>query len=247
MQLGVRVELLCVPLLHVRAHEGERPVLRGLACSTVCSLLEQQLQLRKSEMGGVEQQARQGDATLKQLIADEKKQRKELANHAALYRQANDGLKELEQTDADEALADLESARADVEQEQEKAERATADEEGYHQDHARYQAEYAPRKAKFDAAGVHPSDLETLADLAKIADLSVFHFARVFKRATGSSPYHYVRERRLDLSRQLLADGQLPICELALACGFSNQSHFTSAFSRAMGMSPGRYRLLIRQ
>ena len=114
--------------------------------------LEQQLQLRKSEMGGVEQQARQGDATLKQLIADEKKQRKELANHAALYRQANDGLKELEQTDADEALADLESARADVEQEQEKAERATADEEGYHQDHARYQAEYAPRKAKFDAA-----------------------------------------------------------------------------------------------
>ena len=114
--------------------------------------LEQQLQLRKTDLGGVEQQARQGDATLKQLIADEKKQRKELANHAALYRQANDGLKELEQTDADEALADLESARADVEQEQEKAERATADEEGYHQDHARYQAEYAPRKAKFDAA-----------------------------------------------------------------------------------------------
>ncbi|MBY0582712.1 MAG: AraC family transcriptional regulator [Sphingomonas sp.] len=93
----------------------------------------------------------------------------------------------------------------------------------------------------------HLDEEITLADLAKIADLSVFHFARVFKRATGSSPYHYVRERRLDLSRQLLADGQLPICELALACGFSNQSHFTSAFSRAMGMSPGRYRLLIRQ
>ena len=114
--------------------------------------LEQQLQLRKSDLGGVEQQARQGDATFKQLIADEKKLRKELASHSDLYRKANNGLKELEQTDADEALADLESARADVEQEQEKAERATADEEGYHQDHARYQAEYAPRKAKFDAA-----------------------------------------------------------------------------------------------
>jgi len=114
--------------------------------------LEQQLQLRKSDLGGVEQQARQADATLKQLIADEKKQRKELAHHAHLYREANNGLKELEQTDADEALADLESARAEVEAEQERAERATSDEESSRQEQTRWQAEYAPRKAKFDAA-----------------------------------------------------------------------------------------------
>jgi len=114
--------------------------------------LEQQLQLRKSELAAVEQQARQADATLKQLRDDEKKQRKELARHSDLYRQASNGLKELEQTDADEALADLESARDDVEQEQEKAERAAADEETYRQEQARWQAEYAPRKAKFDEA-----------------------------------------------------------------------------------------------
>ena len=67
----------------------------------------------------MEQLARQTDASLKQLRDDEKQQRKELARHSERYRQANNGLKELEQTDADEALADLESAREDVEREQE--------------------------------------------------------------------------------------------------------------------------------
>lgn len=81
-----------------------------------------------------------------------------------------------------------------------------------------------------------------LADLAAVAGLSVFHFARVFKLATGQSPYQFVHDRRLERSRSLLADGQLEIAELALACGFSSQSHFTAAFTKAVGLSPGRYR-----
>jgi AraC family transcriptional regulator len=81
-----------------------------------------------------------------------------------------------------------------------------------------------------------------LDDLARIAELSPFHFSRVFKLATGSSPYHYVRDRRLKRSRLLLAEGRLGIAELALACGFANQSHFTAAFTKAMGVSPGRFR-----
>lgn len=85
-----------------------------------------------------------------------------------------------------------------------------------------------------------------LADMAAIAGLSTFHFSRVFKRATGSSPYHFVRERRLELSRKLLVETDMGIAELALVCGFANQSHFTAAFSRAMGISPARYRQLMR-
>lgn len=89
------------------------------------------------------------------------------------------------------------------------------------------------------------SHLETnigLEDIARAAELSPYHFSRVFKLTTGETPYHYLRSRRLDRARKLLATGSLPLAELALACGFANQSHFTAAFTREMGMSPGRFR-----
>lgn len=81
-----------------------------------------------------------------------------------------------------------------------------------------------------------------LEDLAQVANLSTFHFARVFKRATGVSPYQYVRNRRIELACALLREDSLDLAQLALACGFSNQSHFTSAFSRQLGVPPGRFR-----
>lgn len=85
-----------------------------------------------------------------------------------------------------------------------------------------------------------------LADLAAVAELSPFHFSRVFKLATGATPYHYVRDRRLERARRMLSEDRLSIAELALACGFANQSHFTAAFTRAMGVAPGRYRRWFR-
>lgn len=81
-----------------------------------------------------------------------------------------------------------------------------------------------------------------LSDLADVAGLSVFHFVHVFKLATGSTPYHYLCERRIAYSCRLLIEDRLNIVEIAGACGFSSQSHFTSAFTKTMGISPGRYR-----
>ena len=81
-----------------------------------------------------------------------------------------------------------------------------------------------------------------LEDLAQVANLSTFHFARVFKRATGVSPYQFVRQRRIEMACALLREDSLDLAQLALACGFSNQSHFTSEFSRQLGVSPGRFR-----
>lgn len=81
-----------------------------------------------------------------------------------------------------------------------------------------------------------------LGDLATVAGLSPFHFSRVFKLATGETPYHFVGTRRLDRARNLLVNSELPLAELALACGFSSQSHSTAAFTKAIGMPPGRYR-----
>lgn len=85
-----------------------------------------------------------------------------------------------------------------------------------------------------------------LDDLARAAGLSANHFLRVFKLATGKTPYHFLRARRLERARQMLADDAMPLAELALECGFANQAHFTAAFSREVGISPGRYRRAVR-
>jgi AraC family transcriptional regulator len=82
----------------------------------------------------------------------------------------------------------------------------------------------------------------TLADLAEAAQLSPHHFSRVFKRATGESPYSYVCGRRIERAMRLLAQDAMPLAEIALACGFSSQAHFTAAFTRAKAISPGRFR-----
>lgn len=85
-----------------------------------------------------------------------------------------------------------------------------------------------------------------LDDLAEAAGLSANHFLRVFKLATGETPYHFLRARRLERARQLLIENSMPLAELALECGFANQAHFTAAFSRELGISPGRYRRTVR-
>jgi AraC family transcriptional regulator len=81
-----------------------------------------------------------------------------------------------------------------------------------------------------------------LKDLAAIANLSPFYFARSFRSVTGSSPQKYVRQRRLEQAKELLADGGRSLADIALTCNFSSQSSFTRAFTRAFGVAPGKYR-----
>jgi len=102
----------------------------------------------------------------------------------------------------------------------------------------------APAKLKrvMDFIEANLNESIGLDDLAREADLSVNHFLRVFKLATGETPYHYLRARRLERARQLLTEDAMPLAELALECGFANQAHFTAAFSKEVGISPGRYR-----
>lgn len=85
-----------------------------------------------------------------------------------------------------------------------------------------------------------------LADLAAVADLSPFHFTRVFKRATGQTPWAYVRQRRLELGRQLLASTDLPIAAIAARCGYASIARFTTSFTAFSGLSPGRFRRQVR-
>lgn len=82
----------------------------------------------------------------------------------------------------------------------------------------------------------------TLQDLADQAGLSMFHFARLFRRIAGQSPVAYVRAARVRAAKVLLDATNLPLRAIAPLVGFPDQSHFSRSFRRVTGQSPGGYR-----
>lgn len=88
----------------------------------------------------------------------------------------------------------------------------------------------------------HMGDRLTLNDLAQVAGGSVFHFSRAFKNALGDAPYRYVLRRRVERAKLLLSDGDLPLTEIAVACGFHDAAHFSKVFARLAGTTPARFR-----
>jgi AraC family transcriptional regulator len=83
----------------------------------------------------------------------------------------------------------------------------------------------------------------TLEELAAIAHLSPYHFARQFRAATGQPPHQFVIARRVERARQLLQeDGDLPLAQVASRAGFSDQSQFGRHFKRVVGVTPKRFR-----
>jgi AraC family transcriptional regulator len=82
----------------------------------------------------------------------------------------------------------------------------------------------------------------TLAELAEVAELSPFHFARSFKQTAGSTPIQFLMQRRIDFARRLLVESELPIVEIGLRAGFKNQSHFATLFRKITAMTPKAYR-----
>ena len=80
----------------------------------------------------------------------------------------------------------------------------------------------------------------SLADVARVAGLSRYHFLRMFKRETGLPPHLFRTLRRIDRAKQLLRNGEPPV-QTALAVGFSDQSHFTNTFRKYTGATPGQY------
>ncbi|MGV9367920.1 helix-turn-helix domain-containing protein [Amycolatopsis sp. NPDC003731] len=86
----------------------------------------------------------------------------------------------------------------------------------------------------------------SLADMAAAADLSPFHFLRVFKTATGQTPYRYLTRIRVERACRHLERGELSVTEIAQACGFATPSRFASAFRAQIGLSPSAYRAAVR-
>jgi AraC family transcriptional regulator len=72
--------------------------------------------------------------------------------------------------------------------------------------------------------------------------MSSFHFAREFKKATGTTPHQYLIRFRVEKAKSLLVDRDLPLVEVGLRAGFSHQSHFTRLFRRITGTTPHLFR-----
>ena len=82
----------------------------------------------------------------------------------------------------------------------------------------------------------------SIATAAEECGLSRSHFTKAFKETTGRTPHRWLLEQRLQAVKDMLRAGGDSIAEIALACGFSDQSHLTRLFSREVGIPPGNWR-----
>jgi AraC family transcriptional regulator len=88
-------------------------------------------------------------------------------------------------------------------------------------------------------------NLGSKIDIGEIADvvaLSKSHFSRTFRNSLGSSPMAYVSKRRVERAKLMMTSTRERLTDIALSCGFADQSHLTRYFRRIVGMSPGLWR-----
>jgi AraC-like DNA-binding protein len=109
--------------------------------------------------------------------------------------------------------------------------------------------EIGPHKLKrvLDFIDDHLGEPVDLDAMAAVTGLSRFYFASVFKRATGRSPYQHLLSRRVAHAQTLIAQSTLSLREIGEASGFASPAHFSASFRRKAGLSPTRYRDLVRQ
>jgi AraC family transcriptional regulator len=79
-----------------------------------------------------------------------------------------------------------------------------------------------------------------LDELAAIAQISPYHFLRLFKQSTGITPHQYILQCRLNQAKHLLRHGNLSVAEIATQTGFCDQSHLTRYCKRILGVTPGQ-------
>jgi AraC-like DNA-binding protein len=82
----------------------------------------------------------------------------------------------------------------------------------------------------------------SLQDIARECQLSLAHFSKAFKASVGLTPHGWLQTCRIAHAKDLLLTSQLGLADIALSCGFADQSHFTRMFARVIGIGPGAWR-----
>ena len=86
----------------------------------------------------------------------------------------------------------------------------------------------------------HPDSDVSLRELSGLAGVSACHLLRAFQKQFGLPPHKYQIQARLRMAKRLLRQGRNQL-DVALTCGFHDQSHFHRHFKRMMGVTPGHY------
>lgn len=107
-------------------------------------------------------------------------------------------------------------------------------------------APWQERRAK-DVMGARFAAALTMTEVARACKLSPSYFAAAFRRSTGSPPHRYLSGLRVSEAKRLMLTTELSLADIALLCGFSDQSYFTRVFSNLVGRSPGQWRRLHRE
>jgi AraC family transcriptional regulator len=81
----------------------------------------------------------------------------------------------------------------------------------------------------------------SILDLATLTNMSKSHFSRSFKQSVGVAPYQYLMQQRVERAKQLLKQQAISISDIALDCGFANQTHLTKVFRQVTGVTPKAY------
>ncbi len=93
-----------------------------------------------------------------------------------------------------------------------------------------------------DYVHAHLAESISIETLAELAELSPFHFSRVFKQTTGMTPLQFVIRERMLQARQLIRETSRSLIEIALEVGYTSPSHFAQVFRRTVGMAPTQFR-----
>jgi AraC family transcriptional regulator len=93
-----------------------------------------------------------------------------------------------------------------------------------------------------DYIDAHLAENIGLQEMAAIAGLGQHHFATMFKQSMGISPYAYVVRQRVDRAKHQLRQTTIGISDIALSCGFADQSHLNKHFRKIVGMTPKTFR-----
>ena len=93
-----------------------------------------------------------------------------------------------------------------------------------------------------DYVRAHLAESISIEKLAELAELSPFHFSRVFKQATAMTPLHFITRERMLQAQQLIRETSRSLIEIALEVGYTSPSHFAQVFRRTVGIAPTQFR-----